>query len=319
MSSVSRALALSACLLVAVPASADEAGRDWLQRMTHALETSSYVGEYRIEGRGYAERMQIAHCVRDGAIRERLVSLDGPRREFIRRGEEVTAYLPDKGLAVVEHRPGKGGLLAVLPQYDGKMEQWYDVVLDDRVTGPNGRMAAVVSVKPRDGYRFGHRLWIDEATGMPVRTELFDASGELVERLSFTRLEIRRDVPDDHLLPGVDPADYQWVRQTAHPPAGTLDWKVSSPPPGFRLSASAVKDIVGVPSPVSQLVLSDGLASVSVFIHQPAAGQQPSLGSGRAGAASTFSGVVEGQQVTAVGEVPPQTLEAIVGSIVRRH
>lgn len=319
MSCCSRALALLACLLAAVPAWADEAGRDWLQRMTHALETSSYVGEYRIEGRGYAERMQIAHCVRDGVIRERLVSLDGPRREFIRRGEEVTAYLPDKGLAVVERRPGKGGLLAVLPQYDGEIEQWYDVVLDDRANGPNGRKAAVVSVKPRDGYRFGHRLWIDEATGMPVRTELFDASGELVERLSFTRLEIRREVPDDHLQPGVDAADYQWVRQTAHPPAGALAWQVSSPPPGFRLSASAVKDIVGVPSPVSQLVLSDGLASVSVFIHQPAAGQQPSQGSGRAGAASTFSGVVEGQQVTAVGEVPPQTLEAIVGSIVRRR
>ena len=309
---------LAACLATAGTAHAEDEARDWLERMSHALTTASYDGEFQLEGRGYSERMQIIHCVRDGAVSERLVSLSGQGRELIRKGDEVTAYLPDKQIAVIERRPGKDGLLGALPRVDRQIEQWYEVRLQGRVPELNGRPAAVVEVRPRDGYRFGHRLWIDEATGMPVRTELLDASGGVVERLRFTRLEIRNDIPDSSLKPNVDPTRFRWVRQAEHPPAGAVAWKVREPPPGFRLSASSVKDIVGVPSPVNQLVLSDGLASVSVFIHATAAGQKPAEGAGRAGSASTFSTVVEGQQVTAVGEVPPQTLKAIVDSIVRQ-
>ena len=318
MSRCRAATVLAACLVASAPAQAADEGRDWLQRMSHALTTSNYVGEFHLEGRGYTERMRIVHRVRDGTVSERLVSLDGPGRELIRNGDEVIAYLPDKKIAVIERRPGQDGLLGALPRIDGDVEQWYEVRLEDHLPELNGRQAAVVSVRPRDGYRFGHRLWIDEATGMPVRTELHDASGNVVERLRFTRLEIRGDIPDSSLQPDLDPAHFRWVRQAAHAPEAATVWQVSRPPPGFRLSASSVKEIVGVPSPVSQLVLSDGLASVSVFIHAPAAGQPSPEGVSRAGAASTFSTVVAGQQVTAVGEVPPVTLKAIVSSIVRQ-
>ncbi len=283
-----------------------------------AVTTSSYVGEFRLEGRGYAERMRIVHCVRDGAVSERLVSLGEPGRELIRQGDEVTAYLPDKQIAVIERRPGRGALLGNLPRFDGDIEQWYELTLAGRLPAINGRPAAVVEVRPRDGFRFGHRLWIDEETGMPVQTELLDADGRTIERLRFTQLEIREDIPESSLKPKVDPAGFRWVRQAAHEQLGGSNWQVRRPPPGFRLSASSVRDMAGVPSPVNQLVLSDGLASVSVFIHAPAGDQPPPQGPGRAGGSATFSALVQGQHVTAVGEVPPQTLKAIVDSVSRR-
>ena len=310
---------LLACLAAAVPARAGDSARVLLQRMSEALTTASYVGEFRLEGQGYAERMRIVHCVRDGEVSERLVSLSGPGRELVRRGDEVTAYLPDRQVAVTERRPGRGALLGNLPRFDGDIEQWYELELAGTLPAVNGRPAAVVVVRPRDGYRFGHRLWIDEATGMPVQTELLDAEGRTIERLRFTRLEMRDDIPDSSLEPGVDPAGFRWVRQAARPPSGESAWQVRTPPPGFRLSASSVGDMAGVPSPVNQLVLSDGLASVSVFIHAAAGDDPPPAGAGRAGAASTFTALVEGQHVTAVGEVPPRTLKAIVGSIARRE
>jgi len=304
------ALGLAACLAAAVPVQASETARSLLQRMSEALTHSSYVGEFRLEGRGYVERMRIVHCVRDGAVSERLVSLSGPGRELVRQGEEVTAYLPDKKIAVIERRPGRGALLGNLPRFDGDIEKWYELRLAGSLPAVNGRPAAVVEVRPRDGFRFGHRLWIDEATGMPVQTELLDADGRTIERLRFTRLEIREDIPESSLEPGVDPSGFRWVRQAAHPPSGESAWRVRAPP--------SVGDMAGVPSPVNQLVLSDGLASVSVFIHAAAGDDPPPEGPGRAGAASTFTALVEGQHVTAVGEVPPQTLKAIVGSIARR-
>jgi negative regulator of sigma E activity len=54
---------------------------------------------------------------------------------------------------------------------------------------------------------------------------------------------------------------------------------------------------------------------VSVFIQAPAPGTAPIVGSGRSGVASAFSTVVQGHQVTAVGEVPPDTLKFIATGV----
>lgn len=314
-------VALALALLVATgPAGgAADDGRAWLLRMSETLATASYSGEFRLEGQGYAERMLILHRVRDGRVCERLVSLSGNGRELIRDGDEVTAYLPDRRVAIIERRSERGGLLDRLPQPGAGLERSYEVRLEGRVPELNGRPAALIQIRPRDSFRYGHRIWVDEATAMPVRAETSDAAGRVIERLRFTRLELRRDIPDEELRPALDSRDFRWVRQAVHAPAQASAWAVSQPPPGFRISASAVQEMVGVPAPVSQLVLSDGLASVSVFIHAVAPGTAPATGSSRAGTASSFSAVVEGHQVTAVGEVPPGTLKAIVGGVVRRE
>jgi sigma-E factor negative regulatory protein RseB len=314
-----RAIVLTVCLVAAPAVHAADDGAAWLERMSHTLASASYVGEFQLDGDGYSQSMRIVHRVSDGRVSERLVSLSGPARELVRDGDEVTAYLPDKRLAVIERRPDRDGLLSVLPRYGAELARWYAVQLEARTPELNGRPAAVVTVRPRDGYRFGHRLWIDEATGMPVRTELLDPSGTVVERLRFTQLELRDNIPESSLQPGIDKSQFRWVRQAAQASGEATVWAIRQPPPGFRLSASSVREIAGVPSPVSQLVLSDGLASVSVFIHSPVAGQQVARGGGRAGAASTFSDVVAGQQVTAVGEVPAQTLQVIVSGVERRQ
>lgn len=317
---MSRTAALALLLLAAAvsPASATEDGRAWLERMGQALATANYSGEFRIERQGYSERMQIVHRVRDGRVCERLVSLSGSRRELVRDGDEVTAYLPDRRLAIIERRPDRGGLLGKLPQAGAELEQWYEVLQEGRVPELNARPAAIILVRPRDKLRFGHRIWVDEATGMPVRAEILDGDGQVMERLRFTRLDVRRDIPDAELQPGVDRRDFRWVRQASRPPAAAPAWTVREPPPGFTVAASAVQEMVGVPTPVDQLVLSDGLASVSVFIHATPPGQAPATGSSRAGTSSSFSAVVEGHQVTAVGEVPPGTLRAIVSGVVSR-
>ena len=74
---------------------------------------------------------------------------------------------------------------------------------------------------------------------------------------------------------------------------------------------SGVQAVAGSTAPVSHLVYSDGLATVSVFIQAPNPGKAPAQGTTRSGVASAFTTVVDGHQVTAVGEVPPRTLKYI--------
>src|SRR5215475_8927639 len=88
-------------LAVAGVAMADEPGK-WLERMNEALTTRNYDGTFSHWQGGRVEMLRIIHRVQNGAVSERLVSLDGSGREFIRTGSNLACYLPDKKTVVVE-------------------------------------------------------------------------------------------------------------------------------------------------------------------------------------------------------------------------
>src|SRR5215467_10889831 len=112
------------CLLVAsatgaraaTPAApASEEPGQWLERMNRALTTRNYDGTFSHWHGGKVEMLRIIHRVQDGAVAERLVSLDGSGREFIRSGADVACYLPDKKTVLVEMRPADESLLGGFP------------------------------------------------------------------------------------------------------------------------------------------------------------------------------------------------------------
>lgn len=306
---ISRQAIALALGFAAMPAFA-ESGQEWLARMTTALNNASYVGEFISESAGRTERLAITHRVRHGVVSERLVSLSGNGRELVRENDEVVVYLPDQRLAIIERRSGRSDLMGALPQFEGRMASWYKIDYVGReatIFGPT----AVIAVRPLDGYRFGYRLWIDVDSHMPVRSDLMDGANRVIERLRFTRLEFNDEIPDSAFEPALDRSKLRWVRQSPQTEEDAPAWRAMQVPPGFRLSVSGMQAVAGAGAPVNHLVYTDGLASVSVFIHAPSPGHAPMKGSGRSGVASAFSTVVDGHQVTVVGEVPPRTLKFI--------
>ncbi|MGQ0429614.1 MAG: MucB/RseB C-terminal domain-containing protein [Gammaproteobacteria bacterium] len=304
---------IAALALVAGTAAAND-GQLWLGRMAEALAGTSYSGEFICESAGSSEKVRVVHRVRDGAVWERLVSLSGSGRELVRENDEVVVYLPDRRLAIIERRPARSDLMGALPTFETRVSPWYEVSYAGRETGLIGP-AAVVVVRPRDGYRFGYRLWIDEASHMPVRSELSDAAGRVIERLRFTELDVNGNIPDAAFEPSMDRSKLRWVRQVPQAVDESPVWRAAQVPPGFRLSVSGLQAMAGSSAPVRHLVYSDGFASVSVFIQPSAPGKAPVTGSRRAGVASAYTTVVHGHQVTVVGEVPPDTLRFIASGV----
>src|SRR3981081_1949324 len=95
---------LACAMVVATAAAAEEPAR-WLERMNQALTTRNYDGTFSHWQGGKVEMLRIIHRVQDGAVAERLVSLDGSGREFIRSGPDLVCYLPDKKTGVFERQP----------------------------------------------------------------------------------------------------------------------------------------------------------------------------------------------------------------------
>ncbi|HEX9208572.1 MAG TPA: MucB/RseB C-terminal domain-containing protein [Steroidobacteraceae bacterium] len=312
-----------ACLLVSVAtvaqAQVDEA-RWWLERMSDALATRNYDGLFtHSSAAGQAESMRIVHRVDKGRSSERLVSLDGSGREVVRTRDEVHAYLPDRKVVLVEPRGDDGSLLKALPTPGPSLDRYYELKLQ-KGKKLLGRDIVVIDVRPRDAYRYGYRLWLDEATAMPLRSVVGDDAGRQLEQILFTRLEMKDKIPAKDVEPAVDATGFQWIRTdrklAAMPqlPANN-GLRPLRLPPGFRLVASRLQVMPGSPMPAHHLIFSDGIAAISVFIEPgPPTGPRPPEASSM-GSASAYSTSVHGHVVTAIGEVPPNTVREIANSV----
>jgi sigma-E factor negative regulatory protein RseB len=296
--------------------------RVWLERMNHALATRNYDGIFmHVSGRS-VETMRIVHRSLGGRVTERLASMDGSGREFVRNNDELTCYLPDKNTVLVQPRQTHGPFLGALPQFGAGVNDNYHIesLPPTRVIGHN---VHVVAVNPKDQFRFGYRLWLDDKTAMPLKTQLCDARGDVIEQIVFAQLATPDTIPDKDLAPSVHADGMRWVRQIPGENAATdlASFRASHLPPGFTLTATGAQTIDGQSAPASHLVYSDGLATVSVFVEAgPAAAEAESPASFEGlehyGSGYVFSTVVPGgYQVTAVGEVPAQTVQQIARSV----
>ncbi|HEY2779939.1 MAG TPA: MucB/RseB C-terminal domain-containing protein [Steroidobacteraceae bacterium] len=323
--------ALFGALLATVPrpASGADDPREWLERMNKALATRNYDGTFFHISGGRVETMRIVHRVRSGRVSERLQSLDGSGREFVRANGELTCYLPDQHTVLVEPRQDQGPFLGSLPQFDSTVNDFYRI----EALPPThilGRPTKVIAVNPKDQFRFGYRLWLDESTAMPLKTQLCDSRGQVIEQIFFARLDMPENIPDSDLAPTVHTEGMRWVRQGPSQDSASsalAAYRASQLPPGFRLTVQGAQTLGGASAPASHLVYSDGLATVSVFVEEqktqvsgeaaaPNSPPQPPMqGLARVGSGYAFSTVVQGHQVTAVGEVPAQTVEFIAHSV----
>src|SRR6187402_232450 len=125
-----RIAALTLLLGVGVALGAEP--KEWLERMNKALTTQNYVGVFTHVRGTRAETLRIIHRVRGRDVSERLQSLDASGREFIREGDELTCYFPDKKTVLVERRAPDGPLLGALPAINDGSELVYEIRGGDR-------------------------------------------------------------------------------------------------------------------------------------------------------------------------------------------
>lgn len=309
--------ALIVLSLVALDASAQDV-RVWLERMSRAVEELNYEGTFiHVIGRR-AEMLHIVHRNDNGDVAERIHAVDGAGPEIVRKRDRVQCILPGRRVVLLDQTREANPLVATLPVYSAELEANYALMSFQK-----GQIAArptqVVGIKPKDTFRFGYVLWLDQETALPLKSQVRDENGEVVEQILFTKFEILEEIPDSALASTIDTEGFTWFR----PPAQTSEapdysaWHATLPQ-GFELSTAARRRIAGSEYPVEHLVYTDGLATVSVFIEDPNSETEVGEGYIRLGSTSAYSLTLAGRKVTAMGEVPRQTVELIATSIEER-
>ena len=306
--------------LVTLEAAAQDAPREWLERMNRAIEELNYEGTFVHVLGNHSETMHIVHRNDNGRISERLSSRDGVGREIIREEDIVKFILPEQRLVLVEARTDASELRSALPGYCVELEPHYEFRMGAG-TRVADRPVNVVSIKPKDEYRYGYTLYLDRETAMPLKSLLLNERDEVIEQIVFTQIQISDFIPASALHPGIDTQGFELLEAEA-PQAeadavaiSTPEWRAATLPPGFRLSAATQSAIAGSEYPVSHLVYSDCLATVSVFIEDPKTNADVGEGFSSAGSTNAYSRRVNGRSATVIGEVPRQTVRSIALSL----
>ncbi|MBL0423128.1 MucB/RseB C-terminal domain-containing protein [Ramlibacter sp. AW1] len=300
-------------------ASTERSLSEWLDRVHAAPRRHNYIGTIVVSSNaGAMSSARIWHaCDDDERQVERIEALSGPPRSSVRRDNRVMTFLPEQKLVRVEYHESlsrfpdlfrSGGAAAVAELYTVRPAG------TDRIAGFE---TDVVLLAPRDAMRFAHRVWTERRTGLVLKRQTLAPDGAVLEQTAFSELQLDVPLRPDRLLKQMQPPP-GWRMETVQAVRTTAvdeGWDLKPAVTGYKPVACYRR---GSASGAMQCVFSDGLASVSLFVEpapEPSAQHEGALA---AGATHTLTRRIPGWSITAVGEVPQQTLRAFAQSLERR-
>ena len=322
MKFVTAKLALAVVLLTsastAAAESADGAG-DWLERMSAAMSQMSYQGTFVYVQGDEVETMRITHVADESGVRERLVSVSGSQREILRDSSGIRIVQDDEHSVLEAPAFSRSFFPEITMQLSDDPGAAYQFQLGglERIAGHSGRQVKII---PRDNFRYGYSLWLDEQSALLLKWELTDSRQNRLARLMFTDLRIGSEVDTSELRSTRSFRDYKKLASRL-PPGENLShsnpsWLANRLPVGFRLTSHRYLG-QNEQELYEHLVYSDGLAAVSVYVensHEDPPNQKFSVS--KMGTTHAYARVTDGVLITVVGDVPAITVQAI-GEAVR--
>ncbi len=300
----------------------------WLSRAAAAARTASYSGVYVYTCAGITESARVTRVRSASGDAERIESLDGSRREVVRRGDEIHYFFVDAKTVRVDRRVSGRSFPDFLPQDPSTLAAHYAIEAGP-VDRAAGRPVQVVRLRARDGSRYTQEIWADQQSGLPVKRRVIDEKGETVEQFVFTELSVGERLNPRQVLPSrrtgyagwtVENTSVEEVRQPA--PARGADATAGQAfpeprvlPAGFRKLTHVSRTLPGHERPVLQAVYSDGLATLSVFIDPDVARVSGHEGASQRGAVGVIARAAGDRAVIAVGELPSAMLRKVAESI----
>ncbi len=291
----------------------------WLEHMVTAARMLNYEGTFVYRAGSDLHSMRVINTVSPKSDEQRLYSLDGDGQEVVRRGGTVTVLLPDGTSLTYDKDLGSGPFPLPISRDLEKLHESYGLRLDgwDRVAGRPVRGVRLVA---RDSYRYGYRLGLDRETGMLLRSDLLTKDGEPLEQLMFTDIRFGPAQGCASGSPGVITSSIP-SRQDTGMRRDTIDesdagWHITELPRGFEEKSHVRQAQVGDLRDAEIMMVSDGLASVSIYVGRYQADGEPLNGGSRIGAVNAYGTTFDGYQILAVGEVPAVTVKLLAEAIV---
>jgi sigma-E factor negative regulatory protein RseB len=291
---------LLSTLLLPATLLAEENPIEILNRMQATVHTLSYEGDFVYQYGDVLNAMHIDHELQEGNEREYLRTLTGPMREVVRDNFTMAHFDEKQPASVSERRRRKSPTLVTFDPE--RLSAVYDfrIIGKDRVAG---RETTIVLVQPQDEMRYGHRLYLDRETALPLRRVVLDRKGKPISQLMFTTIKIENGKADAKApaveKPAAEPVDYRG------------SWRFEDLPKGFVMEFHDSLEENGTIKS-EQFVFSDGIARLSLYIEDRAVSNAPKQSV--VGPVGILGSEIDGHRITVVGEAPIETLKHFLKS-----
>jgi sigma-E factor negative regulatory protein RseB len=310
-------------LLGAACAAQADPGNDpyaWLKRAAESARTTTYTGTFVHTNGDRTNTIRITHVSAGGDEHERIEPLDGPPQEIVRRNDEMFCYFPDAKTVRLDRRITARFFPSILRSPPESIAASYDVKLGntERIVGHECRW---IRMDPKDALRFAQRLCSEVSTGLVLRAKTFNEQQQVIEQYTFTDVKLGPQVAKAaDVRSSFEARVKQWhTDKQPREEAKSVDtgWTITNPPAGFQKVTEIKRTMPGRAQPVSQIVLSDGVASLSVFVEANAPPRSAEASS-EDGTTTFFVRPMGENLVTVLGEVPLATAQQVGRSVARR-
>jgi sigma-E factor negative regulatory protein RseB len=293
----------------------------WLQRAAASARQTTYAGTVVQMSGDRAATSRITHIFIAGAEHEKIESLDGPRREVVRHNDDMQCFYPDAKTVRMDRRVTARFFPSLVSGAPEAIAESYNLRLGtvERVLGHDCQW---IHLEPKDALRFAQRLCAELGSGLLLRARTFGARQQVIEQFTFTDLRTGPQVSRAEVKSTFHSQSKDWRRDNQPLDEArqvATGWQVASPPPGFRLVSEMQRKVPNRVQPVSQLVYSDGLATMSVFVEPMPQPARAGEATNEDGALSVFVRPLGEHLVTVLGEVPPAAVQQVGRSVVKQQ
>jgi sigma-E factor negative regulatory protein RseB len=286
-----------------------------LNRIQHAAQTRNYVGTFVHQQGSQVQSSRVTHMVDRAGEHEKLELMDGQAREFIRHNDDVRCFIPDSKLVLIEKRARSDTFPALLTSAPLDIDRYYRLSIEglERIAGRNAQRLVLDA---RDRLRYGYRLWFDQDTYLLLKAQTINENGQSIEQVAFTDVTIDGAIDRSRIKPSAVSTE-GWRTETNRMVPVDLaqaGWTVTLPVAGFR-KVMEVRRAFGGREDIGQMVYSDGLAAISIFI-EPAEPHDTAQGEASKGPINVVTERHGDFWLTIVGDAPVASVRDMAKQVV---
>lgn len=287
-----------------------------LEKTAIAARSLNYSGLFVYQNGAQLRTVQITH-MNDGSNEfTRNMVIDGEPREVYSQGKDIVIIKPQSDKVVMEKRHGQNLFPAILPSNLDSIKNSYNAKFGTN-ENISGRPTQIIYLDSKDSYRYNYKLWVDNENSLLLKMLLLNKTSgnktETLEQVQFNQIDFINSPSANTVQPKIDVSKRYVVDDATQPSHVTGgNWEVAVLPPGYRKIDQIEIKVPDKKEPnkmvtVNQLIYSDGLAAVSLFIEPVAKGTRPKMGHTTMGSTNMCANVVAGHQIIVIGEVPAMT------------
>tara|TARA_B110000037_G_scaffold211712_1_gene263580 strand:+ start:1280 stop:2236 length:957 start_codon:yes stop_codon:yes gene_type:complete len=276
-----------------------------INNATKATKLLNYKGIFHSQHHKEIKSIEITHTTNNDQEFIKMNVLDGSPGAVLSQGKTIYVYNTIENNVIIQKRKKQRLFPAIFPENIDIIKSFYrlSVGKSERIAG---RISQSVVLSPIDDFRYFYYLWLDKKTSLPLKMVVMDQAKNIIEQASFIQINMVKDNNLDWFKPEVDPSKNYIFNDkiVGQDFVKKPFWTIKKIPPGYKEVDFITKRMPGLNILSHQLVFSDGLSYLSLFIKPITRGQKPKVGQVSVGTNNICARYHNGYQIMAVGSVP---------------